>query len=247
MYMPKVPKGWWKSIPAILLYIAGLLSATVYFVQNVEQLCKTINTCNVFIFTLRESTEEEIDVWREIAQTQYDQGDYELAKELLDIAILKTAHGDWTLYRLRAKSSKRLNMYKDSIRDYQKVIELNPRRERSHLSPIESYICLRDYNGAREWIDKYYGTLHEEYIKTFFMFFDLISEMLLSKNYESSYDNYREHITRNPIGFFYRKRFWSFDRTKACVEEATVSDKIKIDALEVIWLTENTSKLPIRK
>lgn len=236
--MPKLPKGWWKSIPAFLVYIAGFIGAAVYFYDNAEQLCKRIKQCNALIFVFRGYSNEEADKFREIAQTQYDQGDYELTIELMDIAILKAENGDWTLYRLRGNSLKKINMYKDSILDYQKVIELNPRRERAHLTLIESYICLRDYNGAREWIDKYSETLNEQSIKTFFMFFDLLSEILLSKDYKSSLDNYRKHIARNPISNYYRKKFWGFDRTKACVEEASVSDKIKMDAIEVIALTE---------
>ena len=229
-----------KSIPAILLYIGGLIYGAIYVSQNAEDLCKRIELCNTYFYTLRKSTEEEIQLWREIASTQYYEGNYELSKEILDIAILKSKNGSWGLYRDRAKASKRLNMYKDSIRDYEIVIELNPRRERSHLSLIESHICLKDYKGARDWIAEHIDKLRENDIKTFFKFFDLIAKMLLVEDYASSYRNYKSHIARNPIGYYYRERFWDFDRTKQCVMEASVSDKIKNDIMRAVELTEAT-------
>ena len=178
---------------------------------------------------------------REISQTQYDKGNFDLVLQIMHIAI-NLSEDNWELYRLRGRAYKRLYFYHLSISDYKTVLKLNSNRERAHLTIVESFILLKDYSAALNWIKANNDELREEDVRTFFKFFSVVCLMLRIDDYRSEYSAFVTYIRNHPLSKFYREEFWSFDPLIDFVGTLSIPEQSRNDLRQIIHLIRNTSR-----
>lgn len=183
--------------------------------------------------------ENHVDSILEIAQKQLDEERFSSAMAIANLAIALDDE-NWQSYQIRGRSRKLSGDLPESIDDYKKVIALDTKqrlRHGAHLSIIESYIFLRDYQSALDWINQHESKILDEDTRTLFKLFRLICLILQLKEYGNEYNEYILHVEKNPLSNHFT-RIWQLKPLLEFIDGMKLQKKMKHDLKNVIDKTQ---------
>ena len=170
-----------------------------------------------------------------LSKVEFRKGNYALAIRLMEV-VSPLVSEDRDFDELRCRAYKNLKMYRASISCFRTLFKLHPVGNVTHLLVIESFILIKDFDGALTWIRANGNKIVDPNIATVFKFFELICRMMRLDNYALEYNEYLRRIEKNPINPYYHQ-FLNIQDLVELANALPLGENLRKDLVSVIRLT----------